>query len=104
KYYWAIDAREHNKDELADAVDKLARAGVINSPAYWKQGKGYSDANVVSLIKKAASLSKPDELTLACCKLAAAGIIDSPDYWAAGKGYSSENVVALIKKLAGLCK
>ncbi|MGN1004861.1 MAG: hypothetical protein ACI4O5_08480, partial [Oscillospiraceae bacterium] len=56
KYYWAVDAREHNKDELAEAVDKLAKAGVINSPDYWKQGKGYSDANVVCLIKKAAAL------------------------------------------------
>lgn len=56
KYYWAIDAREHNKDELAEAVDKLYKAGVINSPDYWKQGKGYSDANVVALIKKVSAL------------------------------------------------
>ena len=56
KYYWAVDAREYNKDELAEAVDKLVKAGVINSPDYWKQGKGYSDANVVCLIKKAAAL------------------------------------------------
>ena len=56
KYYWAVDAREHNGDELAEAVDKLAKAGVINSPDYWKKGKGYSDANVVCLIKKAAAL------------------------------------------------
>lgn len=76
KYYWAVDAREHNtackgtdtphrgaadapqKDELAEAVDKLHKAGVINSPDYWKRGKGYSDANVAALIKKAATLCK----------------------------------------------
>ena len=58
KYYWAIDAREHNKDELAEAVDKLHKAGIINSPDYWKKGKGYSDANTVSLIKKVSALVK----------------------------------------------
>lgn len=58
KYYWAVDAREHNKDELAEAVDKLYKAGVINSPDYWKKGKGYSDANTVALIKKVATLVK----------------------------------------------
>lgn len=42
--------------ELAEAVDKLAKAGVINSPDYWKKGTGYSDTNVVCLIKKAAAL------------------------------------------------
>lgn len=55
KYYWAVDAREHNRDELGEAVDKLYRAGIINSPDYWKQGKGYSDANVVALILKMAA-------------------------------------------------
>lgn len=58
KYYWAVDARQHNKDELADAVDKLAEAGIINSPDYWKRGKGYRDENVVTLLKKVATLCK----------------------------------------------
>lgn len=58
KYYWAVDAREHNQDELAEAVDKLAKAGVIGSPDYWKRGKGYSDENVKALLKKAAALCK----------------------------------------------
>lgn len=56
KYYWAVDARAHNRDELGEAVDKLYKAGIINSPDYWKQGKGYSDANVVTLILKMAAL------------------------------------------------
>lgn len=58
KYYWAVDAREHNRDELAEAVDKLHKAGILNSPDYWKKGTGYSDENVVALIKKAAGLCK----------------------------------------------
>lgn len=58
KYYWAIDAREYNKDELGEAVDKLYKAGIINSPDYWKKGEGYSDANTVALIKKVAALVK----------------------------------------------
>lgn len=56
KYYWAVDARAYNRDELGEAVDKLYKAGIINSPDYWKQGKGYSDANVVTLILKVAAL------------------------------------------------
>lgn len=60
KYYWAIDAREHNRDELKEACDKLYKAGIINSPDYWAKAKGYSDGNVVSLIKKVAQLVKED--------------------------------------------
>ena len=42
--------------ELGAAVDKLAAAGLINSPDYWKGGV-YSAANVQALIIKwAASL------------------------------------------------
>ena len=56
KYYWAVDARAHNEDELGEAVDKLVKKGVISSPDYWKKGKGYGDANVVALILKMAAL------------------------------------------------
>lgn len=38
-------------DELADACKLLASKGIINSPDYWAKGKGYSDSNVVCLIK-----------------------------------------------------
>lgn len=44
------------EDELTIAVDKLYKAGIINSPDYWKKGKGYSDANVVLLLKKVSAL------------------------------------------------
>lgn len=54
KYYWAIDARKHNRDELTEACGKLAEKGIINSPDYWAKGKGYSDANVVALLQKFA--------------------------------------------------
>ena len=48
------------KDELEEACEKLYRAGIINSPDYWAKGKGYSDGNVVSLIKKVSQLCKED--------------------------------------------
>lgn len=41
-------------NELTEACKKLARKGIIDSPDYWARGKGYSDANVVLLIKKFA--------------------------------------------------
>ena len=43
------------KDELAEACALLAEKGIINSPAYWEKGKGYSAENTVLLIKKFAS-------------------------------------------------
>lgn len=43
-------------DELADAVDRLYKAGIIDSPEYWKKGRGYSDANTAALIRKVAKL------------------------------------------------
>ena len=48
------------KDELQAACDRLYKAGIINSPEYWAKGKGYSDGNVVSIIKKVATLCKED--------------------------------------------
>lgn len=41
-------------NELTEACKKLASKGIIDSPDYWSKGKGYSDANVVLLIKKFA--------------------------------------------------
>ena len=48
------------KDELQAACDRLYKAGIINSPDYWAKGKGYSDSNVVALIKKVSRLCKED--------------------------------------------
>ena len=41
-------------NDLSEACKKLAAKGIIDSPDYWAKGKGYSDANVVLLIKKFA--------------------------------------------------
>lgn len=41
-------------NELSEACKKLAEKGIIDSPDYWAKGKGYSDDNVVLLIKKFA--------------------------------------------------
>lgn len=55
---WNDFVKRLTGDELAEAVDKLYKAGIINSPDYWKKGKGYSDANTVALIKKVSTLCK----------------------------------------------
>lgn len=41
-------------DELTEACNTLATAGIINSPDYWAKGSGYSDENTVLLLKKFA--------------------------------------------------
>lgn len=41
--------------ELSEACRLLASKGIINSPDYWVKGGGYSDSNVVLLIKSFAS-------------------------------------------------
>lgn len=45
-------------NELTEACKKLAARGIIDSPAYWAKGTGYSDANTVQLIKKFAKALK----------------------------------------------
>lgn len=40
---------------LAEDCNLLASVGIINSPDYWANGSGYSDSNIVLLIKKFAS-------------------------------------------------
>lgn len=45
-------------DELTDACNTLAAAGIINSPDYWAKGSGYSDENTALLIKKFAKYVK----------------------------------------------
>ena len=46
------------ENSLSEDCKALADAGIINSPDYWATGKGYSDANVVSLIRKFAAYLK----------------------------------------------
>ena len=45
-------------NELQKACNLLASKGIINSPEYWAKGGGYSDSNVVLLIKSFASYVK----------------------------------------------
>ncbi len=49
---------EKKVDELTDACNTLATAGIINSPDYWAKGSGYSEENTVLLIKKFAAYVK----------------------------------------------
>ena len=44
------EGEEPNVSDLDTDVEKLAQAGIVTSPDYWKTGGGYSDANVVCLI------------------------------------------------------
>ena len=54
--YLGVEWEETEVSELDKAVDKLAAAGLINSPDYWKGGV-YSAENVQALlIKWAASI------------------------------------------------
>ena len=59
---YALEKKKPTEEEtegkygsLADACSVLASAGIINSPAYWSKGGGYSDDNTVLLIKKLAA-------------------------------------------------
>ena len=48
-------------EELIDACNVLASAGIINSPDYWAKGGDYSEANTVTLIKKFAAYVRGQE-------------------------------------------
>ena len=43
-------------------VEELARAGIVNSPDYWKTGSGYADANVVCLIHAMADYIRAEHI------------------------------------------
>lgn len=93
--------------ELDQAVDKLAKLGVINSPDYWKKAAG-SVKYLDQLIIKAATkiTGKGMRLTSAEAgidRLVKDGIINSPDYWRLH--YSDQaNIDALLCALGGAKK
>jgi len=71
----------------AEAIDKLAKLGVINSPDYWKKAVESGEVMYLDLLllKAAAKitrtgprLSTPENGIGA---LVRAGVIDTPDYW-----------------------
>jgi flagellum-specific peptidoglycan hydrolase FlgJ len=72
---------------VEDAVDKLAKEGVIADPGYWKANSG-AVKNLDKLLivlgnaaKKAAAADPVETAEAAISKLAELGAVDSPDYW-----------------------
>lgn len=69
------------------AIDKLAKLGVLNSPAYWKKTVSSGKVNHLDtlLIKAAAKITKAGERSSTVENgvgaLVSAGVIDSPNYW-----------------------
>lgn len=95
--------------EVAAAVGKLARLGVINSPDYWQRAAASGKVKYLDrlLIKAAAKITKagPRSSTVpnAVGTLVAAGVIDTPDYWLAN--YSTfPSLDALLCALGGAVK
>lgn len=72
-----------------EAVDKLAKLGVINSPDYWRRAlMGGKVKYLDGLLTKAAAKIKRAGARCAAPEdgisaLVAAGVIDTPDYWMA---------------------
>lgn len=87
--------------EVVTAIDKLAKLGVINSPAYWKQHYGETQF-VGTLLKKAANVitalgTRSVSVSAGVDALVAAGVINTPDYWRKQTGLVGE----LLKALGG---
>ena len=72
-----------------EAVDKLAKLGVINSPDYWRRALICGKVKYLDgLLTKAAAKIKRAGIRFAAPEdgisaLVAAGVIDTPDYWLA---------------------
>lgn len=93
--------------ELDQAIDKLAKLGVINSPDYWKKAAGSVKYLDQLIIKAAAKITgKGVRLTSAEAgidHLVKDGIINSPDYWRLH--YPDQaNIDALLCALGGAKK
>lgn len=93
--------------ELDQAIDKLTKLGVINSPDYWKKAAGSVKYLDQLIIKAAAKITgKGMRLTSAEAgidRLVKDGIINSPDYWRLH--YSDQaNIDALLCALGGAKK
>ena len=73
----------------AEAIDKLTRLGIINSPDYWKQAVESGEVKYLDalLVKAAAKITKagPRASTVenGIGSLVSAGVIDTPQYWEA---------------------
>ncbi|MCM1236962.1 MAG: LysM peptidoglycan-binding domain-containing protein [Ruminococcus flavefaciens] len=95
--------------EVAAAVAKLARLGVINSPDYWKRSAASGKFKYLDLlltkaaekITKAGTRTKTPEDGVAA--LVAAGVINTPDYWLANYR-TFPSLDALLCALGGAVK
>ena len=71
--------------ELDQAIDKLAKLGVINSPDYWRKAAGSVKYLDTLIIKAAAKITgsgvRPTSAEAGIDRLVKDGIINSPDYW-----------------------
>ncbi|WP_295757345.1 phage tail tip lysozyme [uncultured Oscillibacter sp.] len=92
-----------------EAIDKLAKLGVLNSPNYWKQAVASGEVWCLDLllvkaarkISKAGPRSSTPENGIGA--LVAAGVIDTPEYWLAHyRDYPS--LGALLCALGGAVK
>ena len=74
---------------LHDAIDRLARIGVMDSPGYWKEHVHdllYLDSlilNLSAIIRQNQGGSTVTTVDQAITILTAKGAINSPDYWRA---------------------
>ena len=92
-----------------EAIDKLAKLGVIDSPAIWKAAVESGKVKYLDLlfIKAAAKITKAGQrsstLENGVGNLVAAGVIDTPDYWLAHYG-DLPYLGTLLRALGGALK
>lgn len=95
--------------KAAEAVAKLARLGVINSPDYWDKAVASGEVKYLDLLLiKAAETAKragnrTGTVEEGVAALVAAGVINSPAYWLGIRG-TFPNLGALLCALGGAVK
>ena len=102
--YLGIPNEAGTYDGVLVAIDKLSKAGVVNTPEYWY--KHYTDVQYLDLLlarsancikKVGAPCATLDE---ALAKLVKRGIINTPEYWQKNAG-RVQYLPELICKLGG---
>lgn len=93
--------------ELDQAVDKLAKLGVINSPDYWKKAPAtfqYLDDLIIKASVKIIGVGpRSSSVTVAIDQLVKDDIINSPEYWRSNY-QKCPSLDALLCALAGAKK
>lgn len=93
----------------AEAIDKLTKLGVINSPDYWLQAVASGKVKYLDILltKAAAKISRAGTRSstpeAGVAALVAAGVIDTPDYWLSNYG-TFPSLGALLCALGGSVK